>query len=663
MKLTIDPPTTHVAENRLWLGYPILLTLLGIALSLSLYFWEDQKDLQTAQTMFSDRVAELSAGLAKRVDGNVQVLRGLSGFLKAREAVSRAEFAAYYRELKLDRIYPGIQGIGFSQWLPTQDVPKHEAQVRALGFSEFRVQPVTQDNMQSSIVYLEPFDWRNQRAFGYNMFSEMTRQTAMRRSVDEDQPALSGRVTLLQETDTDVQAGFLVYSPVYRANMPTNSAADRWQALRGWAYSPLRAKNLVNGFLNDDHPNLAPTIDMQIFAGVAQDWNSLLYQSAAPVSLEDGLRPVSKTIELYGSKWLVVISPRSGHWRNETQQRNNLILLLVCLSASLMVGYFFYAQARRNRLISNALVATTHAKQQLEENESSLRLSGVVMEASPTGIFVADPSQKIMIINPAFRLITGLNDQEILSQPVDKLLGVPNAEAETARIWSDLERLGLWRGEISFRRKDGSIYPCDVSVTRVTDRHGAVSHYVGMFTDISDRRKDEERIRYLAHHDYLTGLPNRALFVERAESALLAAARYKLRPALFFIDLDRFKPINDQHGHEMGDAVLKRVGERLKSCVRQSDLVCRLGGDEFVVLTPDYKDQETTRVMAEQMCDAIAKPYVIGDKQLTLGASIGIAHYPDDGRSIDELISHSDTAMYKAKADSSVRVKTTVKDA
>ena len=149
----------------------------------------------------------------------------------------------------------------------------------------------------------------------------------------------------------------------------------------------------------------------------------------------------------------------------------------------------------------------------------------------------------------------------------------------------------------------------------------------------------------------------------RAESALLAAARYKLRPALFFIDLDQFKPINDQHGHEMGDAVLKRVSERLKSCVRQSDLVCRLGGDEFVVLTPDYKDQETTRVMAEQMCDAIAKPYVIGDKQLTLGASIGIAHYPDDGRSIDELISHSDSAMYRAKADSSTRVKTTVKDA
>ncbi len=125
---------------------------------------------------------------------------------------------------------------------------------------------------------------------------------------------------------------------------------------------------------------------------------------------------------------------------------------------------------------------------------------------------------------------------------------------------------------------------------------------------------------------------------------------------MLFIDLDRFKPVNDEHGHEIGDAVLKQVAERLKVCVRQTDLVCRLGGDEFVVITPDHKDKAFTMSLAEQLCDEIAKPYVIGAKRIVIGASVGIAHYPDDGRTVDELISNSDRAMYQAKSDPTARV-------
>lgn len=637
---------------------PILLTLLGVGLSFGIYFWEKEKDLRNAQAIFEDSVSEISTGLARRTDSNVQVLRGVAGLFKSSHLVTRDEFGTYYRELKIDRLYPGIQGIGFSRWISTKDVPSHIATVRAEGFSEYSVRPVIDGEKQSSIIYLEPFDWRNQRAFGYNMFSEATRQEAMRRAVNTDKPALSDRVTLLQETAADVQAGFLIYIPVFAKNMPTGTEVERWRALIGWAYSPLRATNLIESYLLDEHATLFNQVDIRIFSSITQDQSKLLYQSKPGYALEDNLKPVTRSVDLYGSKWLVIISPRAGHWKNELQQSNNLIVLVVCLGGSLMLGYFFYAQARRNRSISEALIETTKAKRVLEENESSLRLSGVVMESSPTGIFVADPLRVVMAVNPAFEAITGLLEDRVLKRPVESVLGDPgpgNAK-EFPAMWADLQRLGSWRGELSFRRGKGNVYPCDVSITRVKDAGGHVSHYVGMLTDISVRRKDEERIRYLAHHDYLTGLPNRALFVERAEAAIMAASRYQLRPAMLFIDLDRFKPINDEYGHEVGDAVLKVVADRLKAGVRQTDLVCRLGGDEFVVITPDYKDLATTRQLAEQICNEIAKPYRIGDLVISLDASIGIAHYPDDGMTVDELVSNSDRAMYQAKSDPKTRV-------
>lgn len=648
----------RASERKAQVAAPVLLTLLGVVLSFSLYVQQREKDLRHAQTVFEDTVVDISSGLARRTDGNVQVLRGVAGLFNASNRVTRAEFGNYYRELKIDRLYPGIQGIGFAQWLPTKELASHMDSIRAEGFPQYTVRPLLEGDWQSSIIYLEPFDWRNQRAFGYNMFSEATRRAAMQRSVDNDQPALTDRLTLVQETEADVQAGFLIYIPVFAKKVAIGTQSERWRALLGWAYSPLRANDLVGSYLIDEHPTIVDRVNIQIFSSITQDWSKLLYQSKQSSALEEGLTPVTRTIDMFGSKWLVIVSPRAGFWKNKQQQRNNLIVLLVCLGGSLMLGGFVYAQSRRNHSISIALSETMKAKQVLEDNESSLRLSGVVMEASPTGMFVADPMRKVVAINPSFKAITGMSDDEVLKRSIDVVLGDigPGNAREVPKIWSDVQRLGLWRGELSFRRPDGGINPCDVSVTRVRDSSGQVTHYVGMLTDISERRKDEERIRYLAHHDYLTGLPNRAFFVERAEAAVMTASRYGLRPALLFIDLDRFKPINDEHGHEVGDVVLKQVAERLKSCVRQTDMVCRLGGDEFVVITPDHKDKSSTLSLAEELCDEIAKPYLVGVKKLTLGASVGIAHYPDEGLTVDELISNSDRAMYKAKADQTTRI-------
>jgi diguanylate cyclase (GGDEF)-like protein/PAS domain S-box-containing protein len=634
---------------------PWLVLICGLVLSLTHYQWATGRQREIQQNIFDKRVDEVRARLKRRLDGNIQVLRGVRGLFSADENVSRQEFNTYYEAMVLNRLYPGIQGIGFSEWIAAPALPAFEQRVRSEGFQNFAVKPAGNRPHYSSILFLEPFDWRNQRAFGFDMYSEPTRQNAMREAVESNQPTISGKVTLVQETQEDVQAGFLIYIPVYKKNRPVATVEERWEALAGWAYSPLRAKNLMDSFLAGQFPGVEDHIDFKVFAGTAEDWGQLLYQSKNSGLMEVGLRPVAKTLELYGNKWLIVASPRWGHWHDQDLADSYNYILLGSMVFSVLTAMFLLLLNRRNQTVSASLKETTAAKQKLEENEASLRLAGVVMEASPTGIFVANHQQQLVAVNPSFTAITGFTEAQVVGQNVDFLIGQPKGEA--SRIWGDLRQLGLWQGELSFRRPDGSPYPCEVSIKRVKHRNDQLTQYVGMFTDISGRRKDEERVRFLAHHDYLTGLANRALFIDRAEQALLAATRYELKPVLMFIDLDRFKPINDEHGHEAGDIVLKEVAKRLEAAVRESDLVCRLGGDEFVILLSDHQDADGIETLAQQVVRAIEKPYRVGALTLTLSASVGVSRYPVSGETVDALIASADAAMYLAKADQNTHIR------
>lgn len=654
--------------------WPWLITLVGILASLLLYQWLSDKQVLMQQASFERRADNVINGIQRRLDGNVQVLHGVRGLIVSSSHVSRSQFKSFYESLQIEELYPGIQGIGFAQWIAPSNLSKHVEGIRAEGFPSYKVWPETIREQYSSIVYLEPFDWRNQRALGFDMFSEATRQSAMRRSVETNQPALSDKVTLVQETQTDVQAGFLVYTPVYKQNMPLSNADERWRALYGWAYSPLRAKDLVDSLLASEFNGLHKELNLRIFSSATQDPQQLLYQSAFEDRPEAKLKSVSQLIDVYGVQWLVVASPQETYWHDVEADKNYRYMLMLRIIFSVAIGWLLSVLTHRNQRISMAHRQTVSTNQKLEENEESLRLAastnqeleanevslrlaGVVMQVSPTGIFVADGARRIIAVNPSFTSITGFSDAQVLGQQVDFMIARHAVADHVSSIWTDLDETGLWQGELSFRRPDGSLYPSEVSITRVDYGQDQGSQYVGMFTDISVRRKDEERIRFLAHHDYLTGLPNRALFVDRAEQALVAAVRYGHKPVLIFIDLDRFKPINDECGHDVGDAVLKAIAQRLQDQVRQSDFICRLGGDEFVVMLPDHDNDESVMVLAEQLLKKIEEPYTVGAFTLSLSASMGIASYPVHGETLDQLIQRADAAMYQAKADKQQRIR------
>ena len=284
-----------------------------------------------------------------------------------------------------------------------------------------------------------------------------------------------------------------------------------------------------------------------------------------------------------------------------------------------------------------------------EKIEESLRLSATVFANSGEGIFVTDPKQKILTVNKAFCAITGYRAEEVVGRTPYHLNSGKQSPNFYRRMWDTLLLKDKWQGEIWNRRKDGSVFPEWLTINAVRSEKGELTHYVAIFTDITERKAAEERILHLAQHDTLTGLPNRMLFLDRLGVALHQAHRAGSEVALLFMDLDRFKNINDSLGHNVGDQMLMQVAKFLDKCVREGDTIARLGGDEFVIILPQIGSAQDAAHIALKIIAALSRTFVIQHYQLTITASIGIAVYPEDGADATTLMKNADTAMYHAK--------------
>ncbi len=284
-----------------------------------------------------------------------------------------------------------------------------------------------------------------------------------------------------------------------------------------------------------------------------------------------------------------------------------------------------------------------------KRNDETLRLWATVFENSGEAVMITDRNNRIMSVNQAFTHITGYAPGEVIGENPKLLSSGRHDEAFFREMWRRLNASGHWQGEIWDRRKSGEVYPKWLGISAVRDAGDNLTHYVAIFSDISERKEAQERIEYLARHDPLTGLPNRTLLADRLEQALAHADRNKTRVALLFLDLDRFKTINDSLGHPVGDRLLQEVTVRLKTSVRESDTISRLGGDEFVIVVPDLQDEEAAAAVAEKILEITRQPFAIDQHQLTTSISIGITLYPADGSDFDTLLKKADTAMYHAK--------------
>ncbi|MDC7715325.1 EAL domain-containing protein [Vogesella sp. LYT5W] len=283
-------------------------------------------------------------------------------------------------------------------------------------------------------------------------------------------------------------------------------------------------------------------------------------------------------------------------------------------------------------------------------HERQQRLAATVFEASSEAILITDADSRIIAVNRAFSDITGYSEAEALGN-TPALLGSGRHDAAFyADMWNHLRARGYWSGEIWNRRKNGEIYPEWLTINQVRNGDGSVSHYVALFSDISERKATEARVQHLAEYDFLTDLPNRLLLHDRLQQSLHLAERKQHKVAVLFMDLDRFKNVNDTLGHDAGDELLRQVAGRTQHMLREMDTVGRTGGDEFVIILPELADSAQAGLVAERVLQVLEAPFTIRGHTLVISASIGIAVAPADGGSPALLLKNADMAMYQAKA-------------
>ncbi len=376
--------------------------------------------------------------------------------------------------------------------------------------------------------------------------------------------------------------------------------------LYGLAYDPARGMNI---FLNMTHPDDRLRFEQMIQPGT----QAASFDSSRSDNSTSDIRVIWPDQEVH---WLAVTTEVAE--RDATGQ------------ASLVRGCSMDISARKT-------------------TEERLRLAAKVFKNTAEGVIVTDSEAKILEVNQAFTEISGYTREEVIGRNPSILKSGRHEESFYRDMWHSLKETGQWRGEIWNRCKDGSIFPTWQNISSVQNADNQVTHYVSVFSDISQLKQSQQKLEHLAHHDALTDLPNRALLNERLEQAIKHADRHKTQFALMMIDLDHFKHVNDSLGHPIGDELLIKIASDLVSGIRGNDTVARIGGDEFVMLLEDIEISENVAISAEKLLAIFSNPISLNHHELQISASIGICLYPADGKETETLLRNADAAMYRAK--------------
>ena len=621
------------------------LVLLGGVLTTTLFCNSERHYKQLEHERIERTLAtDIIEAIEARLGTNIAMLDATVGLFNASERVTREEFTRFAQSLiSHGENLKGIQGVGFAAVVPGNNVRAFETAIRRDGQSDFRIRPPGPRALTTAIVYLQPDDWRNQRAIGFDMYSETVRRSAMQLAASTGEPALTGPVRLVQEINVLPQAGTLLYLPIYEnPNDRFLSPQDRQRRLRGWAYSPLRMGDLINNALSGvKNPDKIGT-GVLIYDGNEPRRHRLLFDNLGLDGSARLTHPTWLKVMVAKRTWLIGIqidhrrvSP--GGWSREL-----LLMALLGLSLSGLLALITL------RLVKNHLrLRAALAGEQAATSERAL--ASVVFDNSPVGIVVTDPDGIIIRVNPAFTRISGYALQECRGHKSNLLRSGRHDEEFYREMWEAMIRKGHWSGEIWNRHRTGQIRRHDLTITAVLDNKEQIVNFVGLLRDVTERHSQQEEMRHLATHDQLTGLANRTLLMEALNRSLALAARQGRRVGLLFLDLDGFKPVNDHFGHGTGDCLLQAVANRLLSSIRKSDTLCRQGGDEFVLLVPEVEDLAQLLSLAEKLLLSLQEPYPDLPSGIEIGASIGVACWPEHAEDADGLLDAADNAMYRAK--------------
>ncbi len=629
------------------LNRPVALTLITLMIGLSITYQLFQstqvKVDREKQVYFDFRVREASNLISQRMQAYEQVLLGASGLFKASNSVERYKFEQYVAALNLAENYPGIQGVGFSQIIPSDKKAQHIASIRSEGFSEYTIRPEGQRDIYTSIIYLEPFLGRNLRAFGYDMFSEPTRHAAMQKAIDSGKTTLSGKVKLVQETGKHEQAGFLMYAPIYRNGTNNETLTERREHILGWVYAPFRMNDLMQGLFGE-HAN---DLSIQIFDEKNMSTETLMYDSENDnLAIADLAK--TQQLQIEDHMWTIHIQGLpSINSRIDVNRAKQVATVGAVISVLLSLLIWFLTTGREHaikvaeRMNSELIIERQH-------------LSGII-EGTHVGTWTWNVQTGETKFNELWAKFIGYELSELEPTSIETWMKFTHPDdvksSETLLKKHFFGELEYYECEARMRHKDGHwIWVLDRGKVTSWTSDGKPLMMFGTHTDITERKRLELELTKQAHLDYLTGLSNRRHFMEQADVELSRAIRYDTPLSLLMLDIDFFKNVNDTYGHQVGDTVLQVLSKVCQDTMRQVDVVGRLGGEEFAVILPETTSEEALEV-AERLRESIAKTAVNIPVGLPIyfSVSIGVSTLSNKDINIDTLLSQADKALYEAK--------------
>ncbi|MGK5026626.1 bifunctional diguanylate cyclase/phosphodiesterase [Janthinobacterium sp. RB2R34] len=661
---------------RISVSVSVLITMLaGLAITALCYVSARQIEAESARLLFQHDASVRTAALMSGLNNAVEQLKVLNQLFRSIDPISREQFRSFSAPL-LQR-YPEIQAFSYRRVLDHADRAGYEHAMRQ-AYPAFMIaqgdddgansQPAPQRDSYNVIDYVEPLQG-NAQLLGLDTSNSPGQQVARLASRDSGLPTATELLTLTQYPGR--QTGFLVLAPVYRAGMPLDTPEQRQRAVIGETAATFRITHLITTILGNASLLDSGSAGIEVFAGA--QGKTLVYRHdaaasnrALPAWMEAAHgQPTLTSFNLAGQPWRVRVTPARALWNDH--QGSLYVLLGGLLSTMLAVAYVYQLVSRNSvieRITGERTAALKFANLRLSEdiaarmqNEQSLRLRERIIEVSANAIVICSaeaPAYLVEYVNPAFERITGYPAHEAVGKPLAGLQGnimdQPNMNLLQAAIREEREGKAILR----YSRKDGEIYWSETFVAPVRGQAGddgtvPISHFVLAQYDISAVMRFEAELAFQARHDILTGLANRRLLRERLEHEMAVAQRTGLPLWVVFIDLDRFKFVNDTLGHDAGDTLLKGVAERLLVATREVDTVARLGGDEFVLLLPQHGNGDPGMAILQRILETVAQPMQLGEYEFFLSCSMGVAVYPDDGSSAEMLIKHADIAMYRAK--------------
>ena len=626
------PPTgglfTKAAQPMAWL-------VLVLGLAFTLWGWRDAalRLQEQADASFDDYAARVSNRIGERFEQYLDFLLTFQSLFHSSEHVTREEFRRHFDALQSRSRYRAVLAVQYSQLVEEREREAFERRVDGELHGllpagvHYRIYPAGGRALYLPVIYNEPMRG-NEVAMGFDSLASPLHKRTVEMARDEGRPMASGPVELMQGG-----RGLLIRVPVYAGGAVPSTLEGRRARYAGQVSGVFRAANIIE----DAIPDLPPTLRLRVedvgptgLPGNLQPFSrpELFYDSQEGVFQPDGADLRQHGVSLAGRLWVVQVARSPVSWLTQPLPLSILVggTLVTLFAFGVLLGFANrYQHAMR---IAHQL--------DVQARQSARRLAAVI-ESSADAIVTLDAEGVVRSANAAAQRMFGAPDGRMIGRSMRDFLD-DGAPAQLA---------GRGLRETIATTMSGARFPVQVAFNEMSME--GERHYVGIVRDISQWHEAQQRIHHMAHHDALTGLPNRVLLEDRLRQAVERAKREKGRLAVLFVDLDRFKNINDSLGHHVGDRVLCEVARRLSGAVRSSDTVARMGGDEFVVLLPQIAALEDAELVAHKILHVLEAPIDDGGHELRVTASVGVAPYPECGEDPATLMRHADSAMYHAK--------------